>query len=87
MRRAEQAAANASEEQQHAHEQHSHPRTQAEQRTQQARQAERLARYEQIITLRKQGVKHAAIAAQVGMAERTIRGWLSRGDIPYAGPP
>jgi transposase len=86
MRRAEQAAANASEEQQHAHEQHSHPRTQAEQRTQQARQAERRARYEQIITLRKQGVKHADIAAQVGMAERTIRGWLSHGDIPYAGP-
>ena len=75
LRRAEQAAANAAQEEQHAHEQHSHPRTQAEKHTHQARQAERLARYEQIITLRKQGVKHTDIAAQVGMAERTVREW------------
>jgi len=86
LRRAEQVAANAPEEELHVREPHSHPRTQAEQRTQQARQAERRARYEQIITLRKQGVKHTAIAAQVGMAERTVREWLSRGDMPYAGP-
>ena len=87
MRRAEQtAAANAPQEEQPSPQLHSHPRTQAEQQTQQARQAERLARYEQIIALRQQGMKHTDIAAQVGMAERTIRGWLSRGDIPYAGP-
>jgi transposase len=86
IRRVEQAAANAAQEEQHAHDQHSHPRTQAEKHTHQARQAERLARYEQIITLRKRGVKHTDIAAQVGMAERTVREWLSRGDIPYAGP-
>ncbi|HCF87574.1 MAG TPA: hypothetical protein DEV72_20500 [Ktedonobacter sp.] len=83
IRRAQQAAANAAEEEQPSRQQHSHPRTQAEQRTQQARQAERLARYEQITTLRKQGVKHTDIAAQVRMAERTVRGWLSRGNIPF----
>jgi len=87
MRRAQQAtAANAPQEEQPSYQLHSHPRTQAEQRTQQARQAERLARYEQIIALRQQGMKHTDIAAQVGMAERTVRGWLSRGDIPYTAP-
>jgi transposase len=86
LRRAQQAAAYAPEEEPSSREQYSHPRTQAEQRTQQARQAERLARYEQIITLHKQGVKHTDIAAHVGMAERTVREWLSRGDIPYSGP-
>jgi transposase len=65
---------------------HSHPRTQAEQRTQQARAAERVARYEQIVALRQQGMKYTDIAAQVGMAARTVRGWLRRGDIPYTGP-
>jgi transposase len=77
MRRAQQAAAaaNAPQEEQPSYQLHSHPRTQAEQRTQQARQAERLARYEQIIALRQQGMKHTDIAAQVGMAERTVRGW------------
>ena len=31
-------------------------------------------------------MKSAEIAAGVGMAERTVREWLSRGDVPYAGP-
>src|SRR2546423_13716813 len=35
---------------------------------------------------RETGLEGADIAAQVGMAERTMRGWLSRGDIPYSGP-
>jgi transposase len=87
LRRAQQVtAANPPQEEQASHQLHSHPRTQAEQRAQQARQAERLARYEQIITLRQQGMKHTDIAAHVGMAERTMREWLSRGDIPYTGP-
>jgi transposase len=76
MRRAEpSAAATAPQEEQPSYQLHSHPRTQAEQRTQQARQAERLARYEQIIALRRQGMKHTDIAAQVGMAARTVREW------------
>jgi len=86
LRRAQQAAATTPEAEQPSHQLHSHPRTQAEQRTQQARQAERQARYEQIVALRKQGMKYTDIAAQVGMTERTVRGWLSRGDIPYSGP-
>jgi len=61
-------------------------RTQAERRAQQARQAERQARYEQITALQKQGMKSAEMAAVVGMAERTVRHWRERGDIPYAGP-
>jgi transposase len=64
----------------------SYQRTRAERRAQQARQAERQARYEQITALHKQGMKSAEIAAAVGMAERTVRHWLSRGNIPYAGP-
>jgi transposase len=86
LRRVEQAAATSPEEEHHSHETHSHPRTQAEKRAQQARQAERRARYEQITALQAQGMKSAEIAAQVGMAERSVREWLSRGDIPYAGP-
>jgi len=86
LRRAEQAAANFPEKKQHLRDSHSHPRTRAEQRTQQAHQAERRARYEQITALFKQGMKSADIAAQTGMTERTVRRWLSRGDIPYAGP-
>ena len=31
-------------------------------------------------------MKHTDIAAQVGMAERTVRGWLRRGNIPYSSP-
>ncbi|HEX6482753.1 MAG TPA: ISL3 family transposase [Ktedonobacteraceae bacterium] len=87
LRRAEPPpAVHAPQEEQPSRQLHSHPRTQAEYRTQQARQAERLARYEQIIALRKQGMKYTDIAAHVGMAARTVRGWLSRGDIPYSDP-
>ena len=87
LRRDQQAAAATAPQEEHSSRQlHSHPRTQAEQRTQQARQAERLARYEQIVALRQQGMKYTDIAAHVGMAARTVRGWLSRGDIPYTGP-
>jgi transposase len=64
----------------------SYQRTRAERRAHQARQAERQARYEQITALHNQGMKSAEIAAVVGMAERTVRHWLSRGDIPYSGP-
>ena len=36
--------------------------------------------------LRTQGMRSTEIAAQVGMAERTVREWLSRGQIPYSSP-
>lgn len=85
LRRAEQAKAKALDGE-HSPSERSHPaRTRAVQPAQQARQDERSARYEHIIRLRKHGMKNADIAAHVGMSERTIRGWLSRGDIPYSG--
>jgi transposase len=85
LRRTEQARANSSEGEPTSHGQYSHPRTRAERRTQQARQAERLARYEHITALFKQGMKSAEIATQTGMPERTVRHWLSRG-TPYSRP-
>ena len=85
LRRTEQARANTSDGEPFSHEQYSHPRTRAEQRTQQTRQAERLARYEHMTALFKQGMKSAEIAAQIGMPERTVRHWLSRG-TPYSRP-
>jgi transposase len=50
-----------------------------------ARHAERRDRYQQLIYLREQGVTQQEIARRLGMAERTVRHWLTRG-IPYASP-
>src|SRR6266700_4092836 len=86
IRRAEQAKAKASAEEKHLSQEQRPARTRAVQQAQHARQAERIARYEQMLMLQEQGMKSADIAAQVGMVERTVRGWLSRGDIPYSGP-
>ena len=86
LRRAEQAEILTAEEKQHSREKPRHPRTRAEKHTQQVRRDERMSRYEQIVALRSQGMKSADIAEKLGMAERTIRGWLSRGDIPYSRP-
>ncbi len=85
LRRAEQAEAKTLDEQQPSPERQSHPRTRAEQRAQHARQAERTARYEQMMALQRQGMKSIEIAAHMGMAPRTVREWLDRGDIPYSG--
>ncbi len=70
----------------HPHKQQGHPRTRAERQAQQARAAERQARYQQITALHQQGMKSAEIAAALGMAERTVRHWLSQRGIPYSGP-
>ncbi|TMC28689.1 MAG: ISL3 family transposase [Chloroflexi bacterium] len=86
IRRAEQAKAKASAEEKPRSSEQPPARTRAIQQAQHARQAERRARDEQMMMLREQGLKSADIAAQVGMAERTMRGWLSRGDLPYSGP-
>src|SRR5712692_3177985 len=87
LRRAETAAeAQSQQEEPLSHKQPGHPRTRAERQAQQARQAERQARYEQITALQNQGMKSAEIAVVVGMAERTVRHWQERGDIPYSGP-
>jgi transposase len=50
-----------------------------------ARHAERTDRYHQLIELRKAGLTLKEIALRVGMGERTVRYWLSRG-IPYGKP-
>lgn len=50
-----------------------------------ARHTERLDRYQQLIHLREEGFTQKEIARRLGMAERTVRHWLTRG-IPYATP-
>jgi transposase len=51
-----------------------------------ARQAERMARYEHILELQKQGMKSAEIALQLGVTQRTVQRWIATGDIPYSRP-
>ena len=50
-----------------------------------ARHAERTDRYQQLVELRKAGLTFKEIARRLGMGERTVRYWLSRG-IPYGNP-
>ena len=52
------------------------------QRLQQAYREERLARYEQVIALRKLGMSHAAIAKRVGIGQSTVGNWLAAGAYP-----
>ena len=58
--------------------------TQAIHQVQQARQAERMARYEQIMTLHKQGMKSGEIARTLSMSQRTLQRWMAAGTIPYS---
>ncbi len=51
-----------------------------------ARQDERMARYEHILKLQKQGMKSAEIAQKLGVTQRTIQRWIATGDIPYSRP-
>ena len=51
-------------------------------RIQQAYREERLARYEQVVTLRKLGMSQAAIAKRVGMGQSTVGNWLAAGAYP-----
>lgn len=60
--------------------------TRAVQHAQLARQAERMARYEHIVALQKQGIKNAEIALQLGMTQRSIQRWLATDSIPYSRP-
>jgi len=53
---------------------------------QQNRREERLARYEQVITLHKQGMSQAVIARQVGMGASTVQSWLAAGTFPERKP-
>ncbi len=55
-------------------------------RLQHSRREERLAHYEQVITLRKQGLSHAAIGRQVGIGASTVQSWLAAGMFPERKP-
>jgi transposase len=48
-------------------------------RLQQAYREERLARYEQVVALRKLGMSQAAIAKRVGIGQSTVGNWLAAG--------
>ncbi|MBV9689468.1 MAG: transposase [Ktedonobacteraceae bacterium] len=52
----------------------------------QAKREERLARYQQVVTLRKLGFSQTAIAQQVGVAHSTVSRWLSCGTFPEQQP-
>src|SRR5260370_26246085 len=51
-------------------------------RLQQAYREERLARYEQVVALRKLGMSQAAIAKRVGIGQSTVGNWLAAGAYP-----
>ncbi|GHO57704.1 transposase [Ktedonobacter robiniae] len=51
-----------------------------------AKREERLAKYEQIVILRKQGFSQTAIAKRVGVAHSTVSRWLSCGAFPEQQP-
>jgi transposase len=50
--------------------------------TVQLHRTERLARYEQAIALRKQGLSHQAIAERVGVGHSTVQRWVAAGAFP-----
>jgi transposase len=53
----------------------------------QAKREERLAKYEQVVALRKQGFSQTAIASQVGIGHMTVSRWLAHGAFPeYQSP-
>jgi transposase len=87
LRRAEALAAVSSEQgmQQLSH-QRSPAQTRAKALAQRTRQDERMARYEHISELQKQGMKSAEIAQKLGVTPRTIQRWIATGDIPYSRP-
>ncbi|HET8851403.1 MAG TPA: ISL3 family transposase [Ktedonobacteraceae bacterium] len=47
-------------------------------------QQERMARYQQMIKLREQGMTQNAIAQQIGMSLQTVQRWLSAGAFPQS---
>jgi len=52
----------------------------------QAKREERLARYQQVVTLRKQGFSQTAIADQVGIGHATVSRWLESSAFPEQQP-
>jgi transposase len=52
----------------------------------QAKREERLAQYEQVVALRKQGFSQTAIASRVGIGHATVSRWLSSDTFPEQKP-
>jgi transposase len=52
----------------------------------QAKREERLARYQHVVALRKQGFSQTAIASQVGIGHATVSRWLSSDTFPEQQP-
>ena len=87
LRRAEQVKAQSEKQERGQVSEERHPaQTRAIQHAQLVRQAERMARYEHIVALQKQGVKIAEIALQLGVTQRTIQRWIATETIPYSRP-
>ncbi|GHO96737.1 transposase [Reticulibacter mediterranei] len=53
----------------------------------QAKREERLAQYEQVVALRKQGFSQTAIANRIGIAHSTVSRWLRCDTFPERQPP
>jgi transposase len=51
-----------------------------------AKREERLARYQQVVALRKQGFSQTAIAEQVGVGHATVSRWLAHDGFPEQQP-
>ncbi len=56
------------------------------QQLQQARREERMALYDQVLALRKQGMSQQAIAERVGVGHSTVSNWLAAGPFPERKP-
>ncbi len=52
----------------------------------QAKREQRLARYQQVVTLRQQGFSQTTIAEQVGVGHATVSRWLAYGTFPEQQP-
>jgi transposase len=63
-------------------EKRSHGLTARQEQVVQIHRAERLARYEQVISLSKQGLSQEAIAQCMGMGHSTVGQWLAAGTFP-----
>lgn len=57
-----------------------------QERARQAHRQERLAQYEQLVTLAQRGLKQGEIARQVGVNLRTVQRWLAHGTFPERKP-
>ena len=67
-------------------EEHASPRpassSRKEEQARAARRAQHLDQYEQVVTLRTQGVRNGEIAKRMKLSSRTIGRWLNRGHAP-----